>query len=87
MFIFIPYFSCYSELVKSIKLTKFLVLVSSPIYRFLFCSPARRGKCRVRSPVQGPMVTSSHDVPGAGADTAAAWENGQTGYSDLMPGH
>ena len=45
------------------------MLVSSPIYRFLFCSPAREGKVPGEVTSAEPMVTSSHDVPGAGADT------------------
>ena len=60
------------------------MLMSSPIYRFLFlCSPAlpgvREGKVSawVRSPV-APMVTGSHDVPGVGADITGClgkWSN------------
>ena len=67
MFIFIPYFPRYSELVKSIKLTKFLVLVSSPIYRFLF---HWEGKVAAAGSGHSPMVTLG---------VGAAWENGQTG--------
>ena len=62
MFIFIPYFSCYSELVKSIKLTKFLVPVSSPIYRFLFHWEGKVAAAAGSG--HSPMVTGGWGLPG-----------------------
>ena len=80
---FIPYFPCYSEVVKSKKLTKFRAGVKSNLSVFvsqLLHSEGGESGCRVRSGLHGHWT---HDGPGVGADIRLP---GKMVKQDVMPG-
>ena len=82
IFNFVPYFPCYSEVVKSKKLTKFRVGVKSNLSVFVSQLLHSEGGESGAGSGQGPMVTT-HDGPGVGADIRLP---GKMVKQDVMPG-